>query len=123
MDQVRMWTIVMLPTHVGMDRDPLFVIELFAHAPHARGDGPSRHPVLPVRGLCSPRTWGWTGRLPGVEAQAQMLPTHVGMDRDIAEGAGVPRHAPHARGDGPDQTRNTMTLFPMLPTHVGMDRS
>src|SRR5690606_37610795 len=75
----------MLPTHVGMDRRSPRAPSATRHAPHARGDGPTRPPWLTTPGACSPRTWGWTGRSPVFPVDVEMLPTHVGMDR-LGEG-------------------------------------
>ena len=94
----------MLPTHVGMDRDPLIVTSSPLHAPHARGDGPRGAYLVELGAECSPRTWGWTFGPEIGDDRRRMLPTHVGMDRP-GSGPGTLRgHAPHARGDGPDRS-------------------
>ena len=91
----------MLPTHVGMDRVFRFAYETEFNAPHARGDGPQFDIAELVDGLCSPRTWGWTGAAWALLNGSKMLPTHVGMDRRRSSRRGPSAHAPHARGDGP----------------------
>src|SRR5690606_35841859 len=60
----------MLPTHVGMDRAGLAPKTRHHDAPHARGDGPIRDRDGHYMEVCSPRTWGWTGRVIEVPASA-----------------------------------------------------
>ena len=131
----------MLPTHVGMDRPSCGNAALGRHAPHARGDGPGTRATPSLRRACSPRTWGWTDIRGDVSCALSMLPTHVGMDREITAGRQLNRDAPHARGDGPEEEKKTTKKqcsprtwgwtegrqptakqVLMLPTHVGMDR-
>ena len=155
---------VVLPTHVGMVRMATPSPRQRLCAPHARGDGPrsiSRKNyaqfVLPTHvgmvlplpvvrvpfPVCSPRTWGWSGKLMANRSVSVVLPTHVGMVRPGAATPGLFRGAPHARGDGPtagscfcsallcsprtwgwSASPPLVTLcHRVLPTHVGMVRN
>ena len=133
---------MILPTHVGMARKHDMSTSIFGNSPHARGDGPNqrqRNGCLPG---FSPRTWGWPGLTRRIEISAAILPTHVGMARDISAKLPASRHSPHARGDGPRDglgytpqdvfsprtwgwppaSMPSPALMPILPTHVGMAR-
>ena len=50
-------------------------------------------------------------------------PTHVGMDRPLANGRKRKKRKPHARGDGPVCIEHLTTSQGVNPTHVGMDRT
>ena len=52
-----------------------------------------------------------------------VVPTHVGMALHRGRGGGPEGGSPHARGDGPEMTREEVSLAIVVPTHVGMDRS
>ena len=49
----------------------------------------------------SPRTWGWTDRRPLPPARAEVVPTHVGVDRRCWPPTWPSGCRPHARGGGP----------------------
>src|SRR5690606_28221377 len=89
---------------------------------------------------CSPRTWGWSGLHPSTLPSVVVLPTHVGMVRNVGFPHSAHAGAPHARGDGPsskaepatpggcsprtwgwsgDRRAGRVRRF-VLPTHVGM---
>ena len=72
---------LVLPTRVGMVRNPDQRPRLPPGAPHPRGDGPpephSYHP--PTK--CSPPAWGWSGVRQPAGEKPQVLPTRVGMVR------------------------------------------
>ncbi len=130
------------PTHVGMDRVDDLLLFVGGPEPHARGDGPATTPRPNQSYPRAPRTWGWTGDVPGWGFEEVPSPTHVGMDRG-SEPCPVRAVAePHARGDGPYEEvvgdlrrcRAPRTWgwtgdvpgwgFEEVPspTHVGMDR-
>src|SRR5271157_2610661 len=54
------WHVRVLPTCVGMVRDPQLRYRTDSRSPHVRGDGPRRNtpPRPPYR--FSPRAWGWS---------------------------------------------------------------
>ena len=69
--------------------------------PHARGDGPRRTP-LGVRLLqLSPRAWGWSGGRLANSWHRIVVPTRVGMVRQLLRLRRGTARCPHARGDGP----------------------
>ena len=70
--------------------------------PHARGDGP----VIEAQ----------------AEADANVNPTHVGMDRPCTGFWRNSQCKPHARGDGPECVSDAYRWADVNPTHVGMDR-
>ena len=145
------WTVVqntsttggyVFPTHVGMDRIRKFQSLGCPCVPHARGDGPNVITPPMMLPACSPRTWGWTVRLPGACPSCRVFPTHVGMDRRRPSSICLSPRVPHARGDGPDGSQGVVELGGcsprtwgwtailtrflavawVFPTHVGMDR-
>ncbi len=90
----------------------------------------------------SPPAWGWSVPHQGAENLAEVLPTRVGMVRNIRAGGQAERCSPHPRGDGP-QTRSEIKALrqfsppawgwsdvvdklaeirAVLPTRVGMVR-
>ena len=90
----------------------------------------------------SPHTWGWTVWLRGSAREADVFPTHVGMDRSRRRRREPSSCIPHTRGDGPFAasmqdlycgysphtwgwtvgSRVFSTSPLVFPTHVGMDR-
>ncbi len=51
-----------LPTGVGMVRQPHRLGEAWICSPHGRGDGPTIKTIHVVGGGFSPRAWGWSGQ-------------------------------------------------------------
>ncbi len=96
----RKWHLA-FPTHVGMDRPSIPITISRPRVPHARGDGPRCPGVPPGVPTRSPRTWGWTVVLDGLDEFLIAFPTHVGMDRCCSGVGSGARCVPHARGDGP----------------------
>ncbi len=112
-------------------------------SPHTRGDGPNGAEVKPLHPRFSPHAWGWSGVSTCFVDASTVLPTRVGMVRQIAERFKVSRSSPHTRGDGPaefvpydgiyqfsphawgwsDANASAKQCFPVLPTRVGMVRS
>ena len=112
-------------------------------SPHTRGDGPVTRVTPCSAWAFSPHAWGWSAQ--GVQAgQAHLvLPTRVGMVREIGAATRLAGSSPHTRGDGPHSDastereprfsphawgwsvslaqRNGMRV--VLPTRVGMVRS
>ena len=77
--------------------------EVCAYLPHARGD--------------EPHTGGnW-------DKGIVICPTHVGMNRGVADMIIVTTNLPHARGDEPSRSRTPRRKSSICPTHVGMNRS
>ena len=130
------------PTHVGMDRRVRTRTRRRTGVPHARGDGPRDHGWLEIACECSPRTWGWTGKIRYSRCSNYVFPTHVGMDRMEILARLRLGGVPHARGDGPivfiesawmktcsprtwgwtDWRHRRHQRRGVFPTHVGMDR-
>jgi hypothetical protein len=132
-----------LPTPVGMVREPAPFDQDGRGSPHARGDGPSSGSLTKQPRTFSPRPWGWSVFLELGLRGGDVLPTPVGMVRLIrVEELPMPC-SPHARGDGPDRCRQhaivvgfsprpwgwsaVRTFYicnqSVLPTPVGMVRS
>ena len=136
-------SVLVFPTHVGMDRRASRVIKRAGGIPHPRGDGPSSCDKDCPKLSYSPPTWGWTGTLQGQFSLRFVFPTHVGMDRCDACCEILLKGIPHPRGDGPQQctirescqsyspptwgwtAAESLAGLPrhVFPTHVGMDRS
>ncbi len=92
---------LVLPTCVGMVRDLVRSAFRTLSSPHVRGDGP-RPPALedPAHPF-SPRAWGWSVIEPDRLEEPGVLPTCVGMVRDVSEPGSTRPRSPHVRGDGP----------------------
>jgi len=131
-----------LPTCVGMVRNPSRSSVVAKCSPHVRGDGPVPR-LIGWRGCeFSPRAWGWSVTHLALIGLLAVLPTCVGMVRSWCRSSCRSSRSPHVRGDGPagiyhaghlgefsprawgwsDDTA-TMALPPqVLPTCVGMVR-
>ena len=66
-----------------------------------RGDGPRHLSGSSSGSLFSPRAWGWSGDARRAAEQAEVLPTCVGMVRQISAELDKLPGSPHVRGDGP----------------------
>ena len=66
-----------------------------------RGDGPRHTSGSSSGSLFSPRAWGWSGDARRAAEQAEVLPTCVGMVRQISAELDKLPGSPHVRGDGP----------------------
>ncbi len=68
-----------LPTRVGMVRDPESVCFVPIGSPHPRGDGPHHGEATLLPEWFSPPAWGWSAfRVPS-HTRREVLPTRVGM--------------------------------------------
>ncbi len=132
-------TLNVVPTPVGMDREPSIRQWTRRSCPHARGDGPRCASGIRRRGSLSPRPWGWTGRGSAHCRERIVVPTPVGMDRGarrrpaqdgvVPTPVGMDRHAtdnqhasascPHARGDGPASSAREGGESPLSPRPWG----
>ena len=132
-----------LPTRVGMVRQPERHFQQQQGAPHPRGDGPLAARMRRDKGECSPPAWGWSAQILEIDSQIRVLPTRVGMVRTPLLRRALVSSAPHPRGDGPRKARSTararecsppawgwsVHLAPVrhhqdvLPTRVGMVRA
>ena len=131
-----------VPTHVGMVRGVQEQEGRSLRCPHARGDGPHITLAFGTQSGLSPRTWGWSGRFAPRWPPESVVPTHVGMVRELARRQRDGRGCPHARGDGPSYDKALREVNPLsprtwgwsarfysishvlhvVPTHVGMVR-
>jgi len=141
-DEATAALLVIIPTHVGVDRRRHRSSRRSRHHPHARGGGPTGRVDTVVIEESSPRTWGWTVLGHVDRPEPDIIPTHVGVDRTKWPSSPVPAHHPHARGGGPAQAQHLMEQIKssprtwgwtertrrrearteILPTHVGVDR-
>ncbi len=137
----RAWLMV-VPTHVGVDRAVVNRPGGIPSRPHARGGGPAQGPSRMGGCWSSPRTWGWTVRHAGPTGHRRVVPTHVGVDRVTRFPDRLSVGRPHARGGGPKGAKTigiggassprtwgwtgedqmTADRTPVVPTHVGVDR-
>src|SRR5437763_1807467 len=84
-------------------------------APRVRGDGPAMHLAAYRRGLCSPRTRGWSYSSSATVMVSPVLPAYAGMVLQlVGHGDGVTR-APRVRGDGPQTTKQTEATLRCSP--------
>ena len=139
---VRSLLLSVVPTHVGVDRPPAGSGPGRRRRPHARGGGPAYHLSHHLPRSSSPRTWGWTGIDLRASADAYVVPTHVGVDRERPPQYAETPCRPHARGGGPGYRFGSDKPNPssprtwgwteaddygpvlrrVVPTHVGVDR-
>ena len=107
-----------------------------------RGDGPTLELLLAWAEPFSPRAWGWSDSMISRSFKSSVLPTCVGMVRDMLGLRVSDWGSPHVRGDGPkhggprcsastfsprawgwsDQGRDNSAHGQVLPTCVGMVR-
>ena len=134
--------LAVLPTRVGMVRSVAGIPESQHRAPHPRGDGPGDENAEIAAAMCSPPAWGWSAGIDSYSAGCGVLPTRVGMVRQLVSIYEADGSAPHPRGDGPrtkrsragsiacsppawgwsDRPRRPVVHFTVLPTRVGMVR-
>jgi len=111
-------------------------------SPHVRGDGPRSPSLVSTDLKFSPRAWGWSVGKSLLACTEIVLPTCVGMVRNLSSALAADACSPHVRGDGPrwcDATdtggefsprawgwseclRGTPDQVCVLPTCVGMVR-
>ena len=104
-----------LPTRVGMVRIYRVAVDCSDCSPHTRGDGPADNAISWNIPKFSPHAWGWSaGRGDQILAE-YVLPTRVGMVRDIGNGAYGSISSPHTRGDGPRQSIMRAPFFMFSP--------
>ena len=131
------------PTPVGMARRRRRINFGRFGFPHARGDGPIMDQQAAMNARFSPRPWGWPAAAGFLRESCAVFPTPVGMARRCAPGKASACRFPHARGDGPVGSKdslNPLTFSPrpwgwpddrlplhlrghVFPTPVGMARS
>ena len=75
-------------------------------SPHPRGDGPLTQRQTEHPGPFSPPAWGWSALRFGSFHQASVLPTRVGMVRNLLHRSLPHPRSPHPRGDGPKPLRS-----------------
>jgi len=73
--------VLVVPTHVGVDRRWRSGWSRCPCCPHARGGGPRAREKMQLVVTLSPRTWGWTHPSTLMPAPYTVVPTHVGVDR------------------------------------------
>ena len=112
-----------LPTHVGMVRCGGACAHGNRGSPHPRGDGPAHASDLPHAARFSPPTWGWSEPPPEPPLSLPVLPTHVGMVREMGTGKSVVSRSPHPRGDGPPVPRGLETWRKFSPPTWGWSAS
>ncbi len=131
-----------LPTRVGMVRQPRAPRLLAPRSPHPRGDGPGDKGRGVGSRAFSPPAWGWSDRFAAECEPVKVLPTRVGMVRGQRVVNRDTECSPHPRGDGPlarltrcpvwafsppawgwsDHFAGNADWQKVLPTRVGMVR-
>ena len=77
------------------------LLVLHPSCPHTRGGGPNLSGSYTAALALSPHTWGWTGcRCRGLSC-CDVVPTHVGVDRNTRNNFYDLFRCPHTRGGGP----------------------
>ena len=114
----------------------------FLGSPHTRGDVPELRCVIQAKATFSPHAWGCSDSGAGRPTHTSVLPTRVGMFRDMTDGNTSTGRSPHTRGDVPtnaDYQKKLLKFSPhawgcsdaaerdgdrdgVLPTRVGMFR-
>ena len=105
------------PTRVGVDRTGRATWCLRVSFPHTRGGGPSAAVVRDCLPMFSPHAWGWTVGPAGNEADLDVFPTRVGVDRCRDRPGKCSYGFPHTRGGGPTQL-GLQTAFEMFSPHA-----
>ena len=90
-----------VPTRVGMVRQPAGTATPPPGCPHASGDGPAQEIASQAVGRLSPREWGWSVLFWHADAEGAVVPTRVGMVQSGRTPSSSTRSCPHASGDGP----------------------
>ncbi len=131
-----------LPTRVGMVRVPRHWPRWRGGSPHPRGDGPGITSESRFLEPFSPPAWGWSVFSHSFVLGYWVLPTRVGMVRQVDRRIERDQRSPHPRGDGPKiagavqqkrefsppawgwsvPARSIMGVVSVLPTRVGMVR-
>ena len=86
-------------------------------SPHARGDVPACSGRTVAHGGFSPRPWGCSVSHAALSMGIHLLPTPVGMFRNLASSTFFLFTSPHARGDVPEPNmkHDTETVFSPRP--------
>ncbi len=131
-----------LPTRVGMVRASWVSRNKSPGSPHPRGDGPLARVTADSTSWFSPPAWGWSVPSPTWTRWTDVLPTRVGMVRQLVLVCVSGHGSPHPRGDGPTRVvianlragfsppawgwsadaKAAELLAAVLPTRVGMVR-
>ncbi len=90
-----------LPTRVGMVRGRKQPPATRISSPHPRGDGPQNHTHTGATRVFSPPAWGWSDAWATMLSGLLVLPTRVGMVREMGRALPNGGGSPHPRGDGP----------------------
>ena len=91
--------------------------------PHARGGKPPAHQVQPAEEDRRPHARGGKPYLyPFRTKGTEVVPTHVGVNRQKPSHLSPPVCRPHARGGKPPPVRCLLSGPTVVPTHVGVNR-
>ncbi len=107
------------PTPVGVYRDRLVIAVNDVRFPHARGGVPLRCSACHINPAFSPRPWGCTEFAYTGKSKTKVFPTPVGVYRSLRSSTGKTFRFPHARGGVPENSENTLWLFPFSPRPWG----
>src|SRR5208337_4985404 len=108
-----------LPTCVGMVRNPQQRQSLRPCSPHVRGDGPQSTIQGGLLDSFSPRAWGWSETNTRPSTPTMVLPTCVGMVRAPGMVERMCGCSPHVRGDGPCPIHDIRLLGAFSPRAWG----
>ena len=93
-----------VPTHVGVYRNPVLSSVPASRCPHARGGVPAPRAKTASGLQLSPRTWGCTAFAQYVNDRHMVVPTHVGVYQVLVLLLVAASRCPHARGGVPWDT-------------------
>jgi len=112
-------SMIVLPTCVGMVRSLGMGLYLWGRSPHVRGDGPQQRASQRAGQSFSPRAWGWSGPRAAAGLGRAVLPTCVGMVRQVSLQRRTVLRSPHVRGDGPLTLGERLGQRPFSPRAWG----
>ena len=72
---------IIIPTHVGMNRNGFLLNLLMMYYTHACGDESTIYKWRGYSVELHPRMWGWIGEFIEIKDAYTITPTHVGMNR------------------------------------------
>ncbi len=134
--------IIIVPTHVGVNREGKVFRGIIDNCPHACGGEPVQLVISDHMVILSPRMWGWTEVAETCKEIYLIVPTHVGVNRRHRIWFWCSYNCPHACGGEPlfqfipikykklsprmwgwtDHKIHIGVPHQIVPTHVGVNR-
>ena len=98
-----------------MNRQVALLYQQVFHVPHTRGDEPELRFLAGREADMFPTHVGMNRAWICRSGWRVMFPTHVGMNRCTRLMVGFPHHVPHTRGDEPNESRAAMLTMQHVP--------